>query len=158
MQVVDADHIGAEPLDDGGVPLAEIRPRERVVLVTAATDEGLLATGLVGQAADLELAAVGGEIVLVALDLDLRQGRGQRRTEGDQGGRQLGRGRRISTRRVREATRARWGGGHGATHMHRGETGDVADQLQGRGGRRDGAQGSENGGGQRVTPPALRGE
>ena len=86
VQVVDTDDIGPEPLNDGGVPLADIRPRQRVVLVTALADEGLLATGLISQAADLELAAVGGEIVLVALDFDLRQGRGQSRAEDDQRG------------------------------------------------------------------------
>lgn len=114
VQVVNTDHIGTEPLNDGGVPLADVRPREGVVLVAAAADEGLLATGLVSQATNLELATVGGEIVLVALNFDLRQGRGQSRTEGDQRGRQLWRGCRISIRRVREADRARWGCGHEA--------------------------------------------
>lgn len=53
------------------------------MLVLAVSLEGLLTTRLVGQTPDLELTAVAGEVELVALDLNLRQGGGQGCAQGD---------------------------------------------------------------------------
>lgn len=86
VQVVDANRVDAEDLHEGGVAAAGLGLAEGVVAVGRVAGG---AAGLVVHANDLEAVARVRVDEVPALDLEGRDGGGQGRRDGEQGGREL---------------------------------------------------------------------
>jgi hypothetical protein len=82
VQVVDTNGIDAHDLHEGGISLALLGLAQRIRL---GVGEGSAASGLIGDADDLEFLARLGVVEVLSLDLQRRNGSNERRGERDGG-------------------------------------------------------------------------